>query len=262
MILSNYDAPQARRRYRSHLGDCDRWVPGLTQTERASLGAGFWFSSLSPSVRHDLLRFGRVTRYDHGDTIAARGDPILCWTACVKGAVRLSGVMASRRRMTVAYIAPGEWFYDPPVADDLSWALDAHAHRDTSVLSVKKEDFQKILSEHPDLFSALCRLQTQRMRDLLATLGNTHTLALRPRLARHLLSLEQKYGIPASSAGDETRIGLPLLQEELAELVGSSRQRVNQELKSLQREGFIRAERGAIVLKDRASLAELSGQQK
>ena len=257
MIFSDRDAPQARRVYGTCLGASGRWEPVLTKDERASIDGGSWFSSLSASLRHDMLRFGRVRRYRDGDRIATRGDPIFHWMACAKGSVRLSGAMVSGKLMTVAYIAPGEWFDDPPVPDDASWALDAHAHRNTSVLSVDKGDFHKILAGHPELFSALFRLQSQRIRDLLGTVSDTQTLALRPRLAKYLINLEQKYGIPTDSNSRETRIGLPLLQEELAQLVGSSRQRVNQELKSLQREGFIRSECGAIILQNRAALLQL-----
>ncbi len=50
------------------------------------------------------------------------------------------------------------------------------------------------------------------------------------------------------------RIGLQLAQEELAQLLGASRQRVNQELKSMEREDVIRIEPGGLVIRDREAL--------
>jgi DNA-binding GntR family transcriptional regulator len=53
------------------------------------------------------------------------------------------------------------------------------------------------------------------------------------------------------------RIGLQLAQEELAQLLGASRQRVNQELKSMEREGIIRVEQTGLIVRDRAALMRL-----
>src|SRR2546427_10742489 len=67
-----------------------------------------------------------------------------------------------------------------------------------------------------------------------------NTLPLRARLAKQLLHLVRSYGVTSLSDGSEIRIGLHLAQEELAQLLGASRQRVNQELKAMERENAIR----------------------
>jgi DNA-binding GntR family transcriptional regulator len=54
------------------------------------------------------------------------------------------------------------------------------------------------------------------------------------------------------------RIGLQLAQEELAQLLGASRQRVNQELKTMEREDVIRIEPGGLVVRDREALMRIS----
>ncbi|MDT4886821.1 Crp-like helix-turn-helix domain protein [compost metagenome] len=54
------------------------------------------------------------------------------------------------------------------------------------------------------------------------------------------------------------RIGLQLAQEELAQLLGASRQRVNQELKSMEREGAIRIEQGGLVVRNRDMLMRIA----
>ena len=55
--------------------------PILTVEERESINAGRWFSSLSPSLRHDILRCAYVKRLKDGDLITARGDPAEEWMA-------------------------------------------------------------------------------------------------------------------------------------------------------------------------------------
>ena len=81
---------------------------------------------------------------------------------------------------------------------------------------------------------------------------------LRARLAKQLLHLVRSYGIPSLSEGSEIRIGLQLAQEELAQLLGASRQRVNQELKSMERDSFIRIEPGGLVIRDRPALMRIA----
>jgi CRP/FNR family transcriptional regulator, cyclic AMP receptor protein len=81
---------------------------------------------------------------------------------------------------------------------------------------------------------------------------------LRARLAKQLLHLVRSYGVPSLSNGSETRIGLQLAQEELAQLLGASRQRVNQELKTMEREDTIRIEPGGLVIRDREALMRIA----
>jgi DNA-binding GntR family transcriptional regulator len=63
--------------------------------------------------------------------------------------------------------------------------------------------------------------------------------------------------VPCLGDGREVRIGLQLAQEELAQLLGASRQRVNQELKSMERDDAIRIEPGGLVIRDRAALMRI-----
>ena len=64
--------------------------------------------------------------------------------------------------------------------------------------------------------------------------------------------------MPSLANGQEIRIGLHLAQEELAQLLGASRQRVNQELKAMEREEAIRIEAGGLVIRDRQGLMSIS----
>ena len=69
--------------------------PILTVEEREAINSGRWFSSLSPSLRHDILRCAYVKRYKDGELIAARGDAAEAWSAVARGAVRVSSTSIS-----------------------------------------------------------------------------------------------------------------------------------------------------------------------
>jgi CRP-like cAMP-binding protein len=228
--------------------------PILTIEEREAINSGRWFSSLSPSLRHDILRCAYVKRFKDGGLIAARGDPPEEWIACARGAVRVSSTSISGKQITLTYVEPGIWFGDVSIFDGDRRTHDCYAHGDTTTLNVAKADFKKILSQHVEFYEAMLRLQSRRIRQLYGLVEDLNTLPLRARLAKQLNHLLRSYGVPSLSDAKAVRISLQLAQEELAQLLGASRQRVNQELKQMERELIIRIEPGGLVVLDRDAL--------
>jgi CRP/FNR family transcriptional regulator, cyclic AMP receptor protein len=241
--------------------DEDTQEPIITPTERAAINAGRWFSTLSPSLRHDILRSITVKRYHDGDLIWSRGELPTEWTACAKGAARVSSTsLATGKQIIFAYLEPGIWFGDTSLFDGDKRTHDVYAHGDTTMVSVNKADFKKVLAAHVEFSEALMRLQARRIRQLYGLIEDLNTLPLRARLAKQLLHLKRSYGVPALNHPGEFRISLHLAQEELAQLLGASRQRVNQELKSMEREEAIRIESGGLVIRDRELLLKISSE--
>ena len=231
--------------------------PILTIDEREAINSGRWFSTLSPSLRHDILRCAYVKRYTDGELISARGDPPEEWIACARGAVRVSSTSISGKQITLTYVEPGIWFGDVSIFDGDRRTHDAYAHGESTILCVAKADFRKILATHVELYEAMLRLHARRIRQLFGLVEDLNTLPLRARLAKQLLHLVRSYGVPSLSDGREIRISLQLAQEELAQLLGASRQRVNQELKSMEREKAIRIEPGGLVVRNREILMRI-----
>ena len=231
--------------------------PILTIDERAAINSGRWFSTLSPALRHDILRCAYVKRFKDGELIAARGEAPEEWIACARGAVRVSSTSLSGKQITLTYVEPGIWFGDVAIFDGDRRTHDAYAHDTTTILCVARADLRKILALHVELYEALLRLHARRIRQLFGLVEDLNTLPLRSRLAKQLLHLVRSYGVPSLSDGGETRIGLQLAQEELAQLLGASRQRVNQELKAMEREEAIRIEQGGLVVRNRDLLMKI-----
>ena len=232
--------------------------PILTIDEREAINSGRWFSTLSPSLRHDILRCAYVKRYKDGHLIAARGEPPEEWIACARGAVRVSSTSISGKQITLTYVEPGIWFGDIAIFDGDRRTHDAYAHGSTTTLCVARGDLRKILTQHVELYEALLRLHARRIRQLFGLVEDLNTLPLRARLAKQLLHLVRSYGVPSLADGREVRIGLQLAQEELAQLLGASRQRVNQELKAMEREDAIRIEPGGLLVRNREMLMRIA----
>ena len=149
---------------------------------------------------------------------------------------------------------PGTWFGDISLFDGLPHTHDATTHGPTTLLIVRKHDFNDLLSRHSELYEALLRLNCRRLRLMFAHFEDLNTKPLAARLAKQVLILARSYGV---TNGEEIRIGLQLAQEDLAQLVGASRQRVNQELKGFEREGALRIEPTRLVVLSRDKLAAI-----
>ena len=231
--------------------------PILNIEEREAINNGRWFSSLSPSLRHDILRCAQVKRYSDGELITARGEAPEEWIACAKGAVRISSTTLTGKQITLNYVEPGIWFGDVAIIDGDRRTHDAYAHGATTIVGVARSDFLRILDLHPELYEALLKLHARRIRLLFGQVEDLNSLPLRARLAKQLGFLARSYGAQETDS-EEVRITLQLAQEELAQLLGASRQRVNQELKTMEREGVIRVEPAGLVVCDRHALRRIA----
>ena len=229
--------------------------PVLTIAERSNIDAGSWFSKLSLPLREAILARAAVRRLHDGAQLSTRGDPADEWCAVAAGAVRISSVSLSGKQVTLTYVEPGTWFGDISLFDGLPRTHDSNAHGATTLLVVRKADFKELLARHTELYEALLRLNCRRLRLMFDAVEDLNTRPLASRLAKQILLLARSYGTPQ---GEEIRIGLQLAQEDLAQLLGASRQRVNQELKSFERAGAVRIEPTRLVVLSREKLLALS----
>jgi CRP-like cAMP-binding protein len=230
-------------------------TPVLTIAERSNIETGSWFSKLSVPLREAILSRAIVRRLADGALLSARGAAADEWCGVATGSVRISSVSLSGKQVTLTYVEPGVWFGDIALFDGLPRTHDANAHGETTLLVVRKPDFREILAQHTELYEALLRLNCRRMRLMFNVVEDLNTRPLGARLAKQILLLARSYGVPQ---GEEIRIGLQLAQEDLAQLLGASRQRVNQELKGFERDGAVRIEPTRLVVLSKEKLLALS----
>lgn len=216
-----------------------RTLLNIDADERASLNNGEWFPLLSPYLRHDILRDAQVVRYSHGQLISARGDLASAWMCCLRGAVRVGYISVGGRPLTLDYLSLGTWFGDVAMFDGGMNALDIHSQGATTVAVVSGVRIRQLLCAHVELYEVLLRHHAQHTRELFKKIEGLKSLALLARLANQLLELARRHGVRFGERKG-TYLGLALAQEEIALMVGASRQRVNTELKKLERAHAIR----------------------
>ena len=229
--------------------------PVLTIEEQSNIESGPWFSKLSLSLREAILARAVVRRLADGAILGARGAEAQEWCGCALGAVRVSSVSLSGKQVTLTYVEPGTWFGDIALCDGMPRTHDAHAHGPTTLLVVRRADFRNLLSQHVELYDALLRLNCRRLRLLFDTVEDLNTRPLSARLAKQILLLARSYGVEQDQ---EIRIGLQLAQEDLAQMLGASRQRVNQELKGFERDGAVRIEPTRLVVLSKDKLLAIA----
>lgn len=230
-------------------------IAALTLEERHHIVTGPWFSKLSTPLQQAILARASVRRLRDGAQLGARGQSPENWCAVAAGAVRISSVSLAGKQITMSYMEPGTWFGDIALVDGMPHTHDAHAHGQTTLLLVRRSDFKDLLALHPELPLALLQLNCRRLRLMFDLIEDLNTRPLGARLAKQVLLLAKRYGV---EHGEEIRIGLQLAQEDLAQLLGASRQRVNQELKGFEREGAVRIEPTRLVVLSRDKLLAIA----
>lgn len=226
----------------------------LQPTERAALVDNSWFTSLSATMRHELLRSMRVRSYTAEEDIFYAGAPARSLMVCLSGAIRVAMPLSSGRPFTLCFLRPGQWFGDLPTPASCAHSHDASAKVDSQVGEIPLKEMSLLIERYPDFQAALLNLQSMRLATVYRLLEDQATQDLGTRMARLLHRLAKDHGV--SEEGSGVRIALPLAQADLAQLAGCSRQRANQQLRALTRRGLVQYTRQAYVIPNPQALQE------
>lgn len=222
-------------------------MPSLSDAHRAVLFSNPWFAELGASLHGDVYACGKVLRLTKGRMLFGRGDGGAGWYAVLEGVVRACGTSLQGKAALLDFFVPGHWFGEISLLDGLPRTHDIYAHTNSVLLKVSSADFDRLLNTHAALARGLHRLQSARLRALLAGMEAFATQTLEQRLARRLQVLASMHG---ASTPRGVAIDLPLSQEVLAQMMAVSRQRVSQLLKVLEDRGMIEKRVGRVVIVD------------
>jgi CRP/FNR family transcriptional regulator, cyclic AMP receptor protein len=224
-------------------------------TKRAALLASPLFHAMQPAELDEILKFASERRVRRGQTIFQRGDEGSSLMAVLRGRVRISSFSGDGKEVTLNVINPGEIFGEIALLDGEPRSADATAIEDSALLVVERRHFLPFLRQNEDLFLRLLAVLCSRLRRTSTALEEIALFDLPVRLARVLLKLGDDYGRP-NAAG--TRIDLKLSQRDLSNLVASSRESVNKQLRTWREGGVVDMEEGFLVLRRPADLKRLT----
>ncbi|MFN4116844.1 MAG: Crp/Fnr family transcriptional regulator [Inhella sp.] len=228
----------------------------LDETQQATLQRNPWFAQLEAPLRAAIIERARLRNLRDGELLFRRGDAGADWYAVLSGALKVGAIGPQDRELTLTYLEPGAWFGEISIFDGQPRTHDALAQGPTQVLQLTGPAFEAVYAAHPSFARALLQLQCARLRLLFGALEEANALPLEQRLARQLLNLGRSHGHKEPDGA--LRIALHLPQDALAQLLGTSRQRINQALKAWERDGLLRQRYGEIALIEQPRLRNLA----
>jgi CRP/FNR family cyclic AMP-dependent transcriptional regulator len=182
-----------------------------------------------------------------GQVLFHEGDPGDRLYVIVDGKVKLGRTSGDGRENLLAILGPGEMFGELSLFDPGPRNATATAVADTSLIGLGEEGLTSWLAGRPEVARQLLRALARRLRRTNENLADLVFSDVPGRVAKALLDLSERFGRPVE---DGLRVAHDLTQEELAQLVGASRETVNKALADFASRGWLRLEARAVVLLD------------
>jgi CRP/FNR family transcriptional regulator len=173
----------------------------------------------------------------------------------VSGKVKLGRTSPDGRESLLAILGPGELFGEMALFDPSPRTATATAVSETRLAGLKNESLNGLLRTRPEVSAQLLQALARRLRRTNDSLSDLVFSDVPGRVAKALLDLADRFGRPAT---DGVLVAHELTQEELAQLVGASRETVNKALAEFVQRGWLRLEARAVVILDMQRLRQRS----
>lgn len=211
----------------------------MNSADLAILENDSWFGSLPADRRAIFIGQARLSNVAAGGRIYSIGDPPNGMWAVLEGQVRLKGYPTDGMEFLALILRPGTWFGETSTLDGKSRPHDAIAFESTRLLHIPMPTFKRLAAENPELYRDLGLLLCYHQRLALRFIAQTIAQPVRVRLARTLLG-------QAHGGRNTFMIG----QDELAIMVGVSRQTINKQLSLLKHEEVVVLAYGRVTIRD------------
>ena len=218
--------------------------PSLHHRRRAPLAAELaaipWLATLDDSQRERAVQEIKVSDALPGDLVCRTGRPVTYWFGVVDGLLKMSSDNIDGQTMTFTGVPPGGWFGEGTALKREPYRYNIQALRKSIVAGLPVDTFHWLL-DHSIGFNRFVMDQlNERLGQFIAAREIDRMNNPDARVARSLAALFNPILYPG--VGEVLRI----TQQELAYLVGLSRQRVNEALSALQAQSVIRIEYGGL----------------
>lgn len=210
------------------------------------------FQGVAPVAVENLIKELETVRFPRGATIFEEGEPGDRLYIITSGKVKLARHALDGRENLLTVMGPSDMFgelsiFDPgPRTSSAVCVTEVHAATMTSAM------LHKWISDYPEISEQLLRMLARRLRRTNASLGDLIFTDVPGRVAKALLQLANRFG---TQEGGALRVNHDLTQEEIAQLVGASRETVNKALATFAHRGWLRLEGKSVLIMDTEHLA-------
>ena len=205
------------------------------------------FERMSPEEREELRGMMSQTTLRRGEVLFNEGDSGDRLYILLTGKVKLGHTSVDGRENLLAVLGPGEIVGELTLFDPGPRSATATAVATTELLALEHNQLMGFIDSHPTLAKDMLRALAVRLRLTNTALADLVSSDVPGRVAKALLDLAERFGAPTE---DGIHVPHDLTQEELAQLVGASRETINKSLAEFSSRGWIRLEGRAVTLID------------
>ncbi len=216
--------------------------------DRDLLAASDLFSGLTEAELDTIVAAASTQELQRGDILFAEGDESNELFLVEDGRIAMTQRSQDGRESVIALMERGELFGEMPMFDGLGRSTEARALEPSTVTVVGYAPVRDLYETRPQLLWAVVDMLSRRLRSTDEALADSVFLDVTGRTAKRLLEL----------AGDDDEFTLPVTQEELAGMVGASRERVNKAIASFLRLGWLDQRERRYRILDREQLTRRS----
>ncbi len=202
------------------------------------------FEGLDAEVLADLAVYSYCRRLERGDTLFSMGDRPDAMYVVLSGRIAIVTTASDGRDSVISLMEEGDLFGEMGLFDGRGRSASARALETSEVLAVPYGPVRKLYEEQPDHLWRVVSMLVRRLRATGSALTDAVFLDVVGRTAKRLLVF----------AGDDDSFVLPVTQEELAAMVGASRERVNKAISQFVRLGWLGRSGPTYTIRDRAQL--------
>jgi len=214
------------------------------------------FEQLTPEQIERLERHAMVRSFKRQETVYAPGEPGRSVLVLVTGRVKIKHITSDGKETILAFIEEGEIFGELALLGDVLRGEYAEAVSDSQILLIPQANLLWLMEQRSDLALSITKLVGWRRRRIENRLRNILFLSSRDRMIHMLLELIDSHG---DRRGDVCEIRLPLTHQDLAGLIGVTRETVTVVLGQLQFERLVKVQRRNITVLNCQRLSEEGG---
>lgn len=216
------------------------------------------FERLTPAECQRLSHHALMRTFKRGAIVYSPTEPGQTVLVLASGRVKIKDLTPDGKETILAFIEPGEIFGELALLDGEARSEYAEAFEDAQILAIPREELLWLMERRPDVSLAITKLVGLRRKRIENRLRNVLFLPSRDRLVRLLVELMDSHG---DRDGNQCTIRLPLSHQELASLIGVTRETVTIVLGQLQAERLIQIQRRRLMVLDCRRLEQEGNQE-
>ena len=210
------------------------------------------FQGVDPDAVVNLIGDMQTETFPRGTTIFDEGEPGNTLYIIIDGKVKLARHAPDGRENLLSVMGPSDMFGELSIFDPGPRTSSAVCVTEVTAASMNSDLLHQWIDDHPGISAQLLRMLARRLRRTNNSLADLIFTDVPGRVAKALLQLANRFG---TQEGPNLRVTHDLTQEEIAQLVGASRETVNKALAEFAHRGWIRLEGKSVVICDTERLA-------